>query len=142
MLKRALRKRILEVKASIATNGISYLWNDYSETNKISFRLNSELQKEWSSVDADMKKDISYIQFYKDDNRCALAQFFKAKIHEVTFERTNASINAFGLCPNLQQSCCEESGFITMRDNWKMNSINTGLTFTTIGKIYQFFISK
>jgi len=89
-----------------------------------------------------MKKDISYLQLYEEDNRCPLARHFKARIHETKFKRMDKDINSSGLCKIVKFSCCEESGFITMRDNWKMNSINTGITYRTVGNIYKFFFTK
>jgi hypothetical protein len=130
-----MKNRVLEFKWDIASGGFSSLWNEYSEAmGKMEFRINTGLAKTLGEADSQMVTDLSGLDLFKADKRCPLASTFKAKLHETNRDRQQKNLEKFGLCPNLKNTCCAESGFITMRDDWNIALLRLGTIHSTISK--------
>jgi len=88
-------------------------------------------------VDNKLSINMRYLAFEVDNQVCPVAQHFGVRVVS-NFNRVTKGIENRH-CPQTKKSCCSESGFITMADNWSLDSIPRGATWHNTAILMRLF---
>lgn len=124
------------------SSGFNYLWNNYDSTDKLKFKLSSNIFKDISTADNTLDViNMNNLNIFQVNKKCPMADiWYGTPQFTGTQPRLNENIDSDGLCPNLKSSCCEEKSFITFRDNWKYQLVGKTMVEKTLKNVYNFFI--